>query len=153
MKLHSVITKGVNPQILFEIKRLSAKIKQDSTLQAILEYVDSQTSLLRQYGFKPDTRNIPGHVRIGLHNHFPKTSGWYNWYTGNFNPKKLPEFAQAARIQGFDIVSLSNYSDDSVFSGNPGIKFEFKEGKIIVLRSQECLELGDIQPVGYTGNL
>jgi hypothetical protein len=150
MKLHSVVTQGIVPQTKFELRKMAGN--DPMTIQ-ILQYMADQNEFLRSFGENPISRHIPGYVKIGFHNHFPKIEGWYDWGTGRFNPEKLEEFAEIAYKQGFGIVSLSNYGDDSVFEGKPGIKFEFKSGHIIVLRSQESLDFVDVMPIGYTGRV
>lgn len=150
MKLHSVITDGIVPQIAFELRK---RLGKDANLRQILEYTWAQNEFLRRFGEDTASRSIPGYVKIGFHNHFPKIEGWYDWDTGCFNPEKLRVFAEIAYKQGFGIVSLSNYGDDSIFEGKPGIKFEFKDGHIIVLRSQESLGFVDVMPIGYAGKI
>lgn len=149
MKLHSIVTHGIIPQIYLELRKLS----NDDLLRQILGHIETQNMLLRGFGGDPSSRNIPGYVKIGFHNHFPKIHGWYDWNTGSFNPDKLEEFALAAHRQGFSVVSLSNYNTDSVFGNKPGIKFQFQDGSVIVLRSQESLEFVDVMPIGYSGRI
>jgi len=152
MKLHSILTEGVLPQFFFDIGRL-ARFSDDAQLRHVREYIDEQVRLLQAYGEDPTKRTISGHVKIGFHNHFPKKEGWYDWDRKMFNPDRISEFAQAAHSQGFDVVSVTNYDDDTLFGNGPGIKFDFKGESVIVLRSQECLEFFDVQPIGFSGRL
>ena len=150
MKAHAPLTYGL-PETL----RLRRRARNDPLLQQILHYIEQQEAFLnRNVVLKnpdyPTSVFLHGHVKIGFHNHFPKRRGWYSRSLKAFNPDRLEDFARAAYLQGFDVVTVSNYYDDQIFGHEPGVVFTFNDHKVIVLKSQE---VNHVLPFGYYGRI
>src|SRR3989338_9973932 len=100
-----------------ETRKLAERAKTDSVVQAIYEYIAEQNAFIDRHR-DPDNPNkiqIPGHKRVGFHIHFPEIKGWHSRRLKRFNPDKLEDLARAARVEGFDVIAISNKYDDQVF--------------------------------------
>ena len=150
MKAYSPLAYGF-PETL----KLQRRARSDARLQEIFEYINSQIQHLRKntrlkHSDRHTSTVLPGYVKIGLHNHFPKGSEWYSPALKAFNPDKLEEFARQANLHGFSVVTVSNYYDDQLFGHEPGVVFDFNGERVIVLKSQERHH---VQPFGYDGRM
>jgi len=135
-----------------ETRKLAERAKTNPVVQAIYGYIAEQKLFIDQYRDtnNPNKIKISGFLRVGFHIHFPEIKGWHNRGLKRFNPDKLEDLARAARVEGFDIIAVSNKYDDQVFGHEPGVEFDFPEGHIVVLKAQET---GHVMPFGYRGRI
>jgi len=141
MKLWDPLTYGL---------RNTVKNFSSPDVEEVRQQAKDQRISLRELGYSRFSPVITGHYKIGLHIHFPEKQGWFRRSLREFNPDKLEELAHKARSRGYDIIAVSNKYNDQVFGHEPGVVFDFSEGRIVALKAQE---VGHVMPFGYEGRI